>query len=263
MQALTFLNEDICRLTVPFLDIYTTVFFIRVPRGWVLMDTATYPTDMDEYIFPAMEALGITAQSLHAVVISHAHRDHAGGLGRLLEVYPSITVLSRSEALREQHAQAFFRTPTDGEPLTEVLRIVTIPGHAPDALGIYDTRTKTLLTGDRLQAAGIYGSGKWGANISRPAEHLAALDKLRAMEIDHLAAAHDYHPVGHEAHGEAEVRRYIDACAEALFCIRDFMQAHPSLSDEDCAALYNTETGLPTVGAHVIRGMRGCGGETF
>ena len=255
MHALSRLSEDIVRLTVPFLDIYTTVFFIRVPGGWVLMDTATYPTDMDQYIFPAMEELGITAQSLHAVVISHAHRDHAGGLGRLLEVYPC-TVLSRSEALRSRYADAVFCAPEDGDTLADVLRIVTIPGHAPDALGLYDTRTKILLTGDGLQAAGIYGSGKWGANVSRPAEHLEALDKLRAMEIDHLAAAHDYHPVGHEAHGKAEVRRYIDACAEALFFIRDFMQAHPSLSDEDCAALYNAETGLPTVGAHVIRGLQ-------
>ena len=256
MDSLTQITPDIHRLVIPFLDIYTTVFFLRTPGGWILMDTATYPTDMDEYIFPAMDELGITADTLTHAVITHAHRDHAGGLGRLLEVYPSITVLSRSEALREKHAQAFFLSPTDGEPLTEVLRIVTIPGHAPDALGIYDTRTNTLLSGDGLQAYGIYGSGKWGANISRPADHMAALDKLRRMQIDTLIAAHDYHPVGHEAHGTEAVARYIDACGEALAFIRRFILDHPDMDDEALADLYNAETKLPTLGAHVIGAVR-------
>ena len=256
MDSLTQITPDIHRLVIPFLDIYTTVFFLRTPGGWILMDTATYPTDMDEYIFPAMGELGITADTLTHAVITHAHRDHAGGLGRLLEVYPSITVLSRSEALREKHAQAFFLSPTDGEPLTEVLRIVTIPGHAPDALGIYDTRTNTLLSGDGLQAYGIYGSGKWGANISRPADHMAALDKLRHMQINTLIAAHDYHPVGHEAHGAEAVDRYIDACGEALAFIRRFILDHPGMDDEALADLCNAETKLPTLGAHVIGAVR-------
>ena len=256
MDSLTLVTSDIYRLTVPFLDIYTTVFFVRTPHGWVLIDTATYPDDMDLYIFPAMAELGITADTLTHAVITHAHRDHAGGLGRLPEVHPHITVLSRSETLRQQYPDAAFSVPQDGDSLAEVLRIVTVPGHAPDALSVYDTRTKVLLTGDCLQAYGIYGSGRWGANISRPTDHRAALEKLRTMDIATLIASHEYHPVGYEAHGAAEVRRYIDTCEEALTFIRDFIRAHPTLSDEECAARYNAETKMPTLGAHVIKGIR-------
>jgi len=261
MKNLTQITADIYRLVIPFEDIYTTVFFIRTPGGWVLFDTATYPADMDNYIFPAMGELGITADTLTHTVISHAHRDHAGGLGRLAEAYPGTVILSRSGKLAESYKSVI--APADGDTLAEVLRIVTIPGHAPDALGVYDTRTKTLLTGDCLQAYGIYGSGKWGANISQPLPHLAALNKLRLMEIGTLVTSHDYHPVGHEAHGAEEVACYIDACADALANIRKWILDHPGMNNAALADLYNAETGLPTLGAHVIKAVRGCGGETF
>ncbi len=261
MDSLTQITADIYRLVVPFEDIYTTVFFIRAGGSWVLFDTATYASDMDNYIFPAMRELGITADALTHVVISHAHRDHAGGLVRLTEEIPGITIFSRSGKLAEDYSSVI--APEDGDMFADVLRIVTIPGHAPDALGVYDTRMKVLLTGDCLQAYGIYGSGKWGANISSPAAHLEALDKLRLMEIDTLVTSHDYHPVGHEAHGNEEVARYIGACSEALSNIRRFILDHPGKDDAALAELYNAETGLPTLGAHVIRAMRGCVGETF
>ncbi len=260
MEKLMQITADIYRLVVPFADIYTTVFFIRTPDGWVIFDTATYPTDMDNFIFPAMEELGIAAETLTHTVISHDHSDHAGGLGRLAEVYPDEVILSRSEALAKRYATVV--APADGDLLAEVLRIVTIPGHAPDALGVYDTRTKTLLTGDGLQAYGIYGSGRWGANIFFPADHLKALDKLRRMEIDTLVTSHDYHPVGYAAHGTEEVTRYINVCADALTNIRRFVLEHPGMDDAALVDLYRIETGLPTLGARIFRAMRAWIGGT-
>ena len=42
-------TAHITRITIPFLDIDT-------PGGRILLDTATYPTDIDEYILPAGSA---------------------------------------------------------------------------------------------------------------------------------------------------------------------------------------------------------------
>lgn len=253
MEKLTQITPHIHRLEVPFEDIYTTVFFIRTPVGTVLFDTATYASDADQYIAPALTELGYTPVY---TVISHAHRDHKGGLPRTAELYPDTVIVGRSAKLREEFASNTVILPADGDTLADVLRIVAIPGHSGDALGVYDTRTKVLLTGDSLQVAGIFGSGKWGSNISSPAAHLAALEKLRGMDIETIFASHDYHPLGWRADGREAARRYIDGCADALDFIRRWCLDHPELDDEACAALYNAETGRPTLSARVIAGIR-------
>ena len=46
MQTITEIRPDIFRLTIPFEDIYTTVFFIRTAAGYLLFDTATYDSDI-------------------------------------------------------------------------------------------------------------------------------------------------------------------------------------------------------------------------
>lgn len=116
--------------------------------------------------------------------------------------------------------------------------------------------TGTLLSGDCLQMYGLFGSGKWGANISMPLEYLAAIEKLRTMDLKTLAASHDYHPYGYLAQGEKEIGRYLNACVDALHGIKKRICENPSLSDEELAELYNSSGNLPTVGAHVFAAIR-------
>lgn len=250
----TAITPDIFRLEIPFEDIYTTVFAVKTPQGTVLFDTATYPTDADEYILPMLATLKIDAPEL--IFISHAHRDHAGGLARLIEVYPKACIVSRNEKLRAEFADYSLLSPEDGDALLDVLRVVTIPGHTADAIALLDTRTNTLLTGDGLQAYGIYGSGKWGANISFIPAHLAALERLRALPIETLVTAHDYHPYGYIARSKDEIDRYLDACAQALRDIAAFLRVHPEMDDAQAADAYNAAFRLPTVGAHVFANVR-------
>jgi len=242
--------KDIYRVEVPFLDIYTTIYVVMTDEGALLFDTATYPEDMDKYAFPAIEELGA---ELKCVFISHGHRDHAGGLTRVLEKYPGMPVAARSERLKELWDCVF--APEEGKMLLGVLKVVGIPGHAPDAMGLLDTRTGTLLTGDSLQVYGIYGSGNWGANISQPKAHLEALEKIRGMDVRMIAASHDYHPLGNTAVGKAEIDRYLDGCREALLNLRRMIEEMPELSGSEIAEKYN-QLGLPTIGTHVVNAMR-------
>lgn len=251
---ITAITPDIVRLQIPFEDIYTTVFAVKTPQGALLFDTATYPTDADDYILPLLSELGIDAPEM--IFISHPHRDHAGSLARLTDVFAHAQIISRSEKLRAQYANAAFLAPEDGDTLLGVLRVVTLPGHTADAIALFDTRTNTLLTGDGLQAYGIYGSGAWGANISFIPAHLDALEKLRALPIQTLVAAHDYHPCGYIARGRDEIDRYLDACADALRDIAAFIRVHPEMDDKQAADAYNAAFQLPTVGAHVFTGAR-------
>ena len=176
--------KDIFRIVIPFEDIYTTVFLACMNDGALLFDTATFPEDMDEYVFPALEKFGA---ELKGVFISHNHRDHAGGLARVIEKYPDVTIFTGCEAIRARFKNVVI--PQNGDAVMDCLRAVSIPGHTRDAMGLLDSRTGTLLTGDCLQLYGILGSGNWGANISFPEEYMAAIARLRSLELQ-TAARH-------------------------------------------------------------------------
>lgn len=256
MSVFEMVNENIGRLKIPFEDIFTTVFLIKTEEGAVLFDTATYPTDADEYIVPALKAAGVDANSLAYIVISHSHRDHAGGLARLLEIYPDVTVVGRSEKLRDESKAAKWIIPDDETEICGVLRTVMMTGHSPDSMGVIDTRTKTLVSGDSLQLYGIFGSGKWGANIPFPTEHFSVLDKLRSMDIESVFASHDYHSLGWRADGREAVLAYLNECAQAIYDIRDFMGAYQQLDDSAIAEMYNSASGKPRVGERIFKAVR-------
>lgn len=256
MTGLSKITPYIHRLVIPFENIYTTVFIIHTPTGAILFDTATYESDADNYILPSLQELGIAQDSLKCIVLSHSHRDHAGGLDRLAEFFPAACIVSRSDALLKSFSDRQTLFPDAGSLLLGSVEMIPVPGHAPDCLALYDRRTRTLLTGDSLQLYGIYGSGKWGANISFPDEHLAAVERLRAMDIELLVASHDYHPCGYIARGPEEINRYLDCCGEALRKIQSFIFESPDSDDHTLADRYNQTFGLPAVGTHVFTAIR-------
>lgn len=52
--------ERIFRLKVPFEDLYTSVFLLRTEQGNVLVDCATYASDVEDYIIPALKKMGLS-----------------------------------------------------------------------------------------------------------------------------------------------------------------------------------------------------------
>lgn len=256
MKELTQMNPDLHRLEIPFLDIYTTVYILRTPEGAVLVDTGTYPEDVDNYIVPALAELGICAECLKYVVISHNHRDHAGGLTRFAQLYPNTEIVAGSEACAERVPEKTVQVMQEGDLLCGVLKILHLPGHTGDCLGVLDLRTDTLLSGDGLQLFGIYGSGNWGANISHIAEHLALCERLKKEKIQRILSCHNYHPCDWRAEGKEQVDRYLDACVDALCAVRDFVKQHPQWDGAALSEAYNASSGLPKVGPHVMNAVR-------
>jgi len=247
----TLITSRIRRITIPYKDIYTSVFILDTPDGTILFDTASSDYDVDTYILPELQR-----RNLRYIFISHNHRDHAWGLGRLMEVYPEACIVTQNDALAEKFAAFSVLKPQDGNLLLDTFQVVNIPGHTADAQGLWDIRQKILFTGDALQAYGIYGEGQWGACIRCIPEHMQALEKLRKMEISDLLMAHDYHPYGNEVYGAEEIKNCLDICAEALYKVKDVLCQHPERSDDEIAALYNADSGLPTVPASVVEAIR-------
>lgn len=250
------INEYVTRHTLSYKDIFTTVYTVRTEDGYLLFDTASYSEDIDEVILPAIKALGITEENLKYVFISHKHRDHAGGLARLLALFPNVTLISRSPILKEEHPGVKFLFFEDMESIGGCLRAVTVPGHTEDSAAIYDERTKMLISGDSLQLYGIYGSGEWGSNITLPARHLAAVEKLGGMDIESIYTAHDYHPFGYAYLGREAVENALDACRRPLLTIKRMMENHPTLSDDAIRQKYQSSVNIPTVSAKVIAAVR-------
>lgn len=255
MNTETKIGSFVTRYTTAYQDIFTTIYVLQAPDGVILFDTASYDTDIEDHVLPLLKRLRIDLDQIRYLFVSHNHRDHAGGLPRMALAANRAEIVSRSPALKEQYGDRVV-VPEDGAYLLDVFRVVTIPGHTPDSMGLLDTRTNTLITGDSFQLYGIFGSGKWGANISLPAEHLAAIEKVRAMQVDSILCAHDYHPYGCRACGREEVDRLLDACKAPLMEIAALLRTHPQLDDEEICTKYHEAAARPTLGQHVVREMR-------
>ncbi|MBE6651601.1 MAG: MBL fold metallo-hydrolase [Ruminococcaceae bacterium] len=244
--------ENIFRLTIPFEDIYTTVYLIKHEDGDILFDTATYPRDIENYIIPFIKSHDA---ELKFVFLSHDHGDHAGGLETLLKYYPSVRVISRSQEIKENFASFDIHIPQDGEEFAEGFKTVTIEGHSYDSMGLLDIQKRILISGDSLQLYGIYGSGEWGANVKLVEEHIKAINKLRTMDIESIYAAHDYHPMGYAYIGKENITKAFDFCLEPLYRIKKLMKAFPEKNDVEIREIYQKEK-LPTVKLPVFAAVR-------
>lgn len=253
MLQIKTLNEHISYFTVPYKDIFTTVAVLRSEHGSILFDAAFKEADVEEYIMPALEQLGVA--DLKYIFVSHNHGDHAGGLAWLLPKLPQCQVISRSDKLAETYPETTFINPEDGQVFLEYFQVVTIPGHTQDCAALLDKRTGTLVSGDCLQVYGIYGSGTWGAVIRLIEPHLQAHKKLHTLDIHTILAAHDYHPYGQIAAGKDAVEAYLTGCVQALERVRDLIRENPESTDEEVTALCN-DGKLPTVPVGVVTALR-------
>lgn len=250
MIAIEQVNDHISYFNVPYKDIFVGIYVIKTDKGSVLFDAAGCDEDVDNWILPALQQLGVEPAY---IFISHNHTDHAGGLARAAAAFPNATILSRSDELMQTYSNV--HCPEDGERILDTLQVVTIPGHTQDCAALLDLRTNTLVSGDCLQSYGIYGSGYWYANITLTAEHFAAVEKVRKLKIDTIATAHDYHPVGMISRDAESITQRLDTCLEALNRVRRIAEEHPDLEPIPVAKLCNDGT-LPKVASKVVVALR-------
>ena len=64
------INENIHRLTIPYKDIYTTVYTVKTDRGVLIFDSASFDEDIENYILPFLNELEITPDMIKYVFIS-------------------------------------------------------------------------------------------------------------------------------------------------------------------------------------------------
>ena len=193
----TFYEEapGIRRLRVPFEAIYTSVFLIEADHARILVDCGATPCDVDGHIACALRECGISFSDVDILVLTHKHKDHAGGLSRVLELAPDIRVVTEVCRL------------ADG--------IVTYPmaGHTADCIGVLDERSHTLITGDGLQGAGV---DKYRCYTERSDKYLDTLERIRSdLRVENLLFSHAYEPFCVDRmSGRDSVMECIAKCAE-------------------------------------------------
>ncbi|MBR2965432.1 MAG: MBL fold metallo-hydrolase [Clostridia bacterium] len=189
--------DGIYRLDVRFEAIYTSVFLVRTSSGFILVDTATTDADVDECIVPALRKMGVAVSELEAVVLTHGHRDHAGGLPRIRALSPSVRVVREVTKL------------SDG------LRTYALPGHTDDSIGVFDSRTGTLISGDGLQGAGV---DKYRCNVRNREAYFEILKKIKEdKKIKNIVFSHAYEPWNSDVvFGRSGVEMRIEDCRKCI-----------------------------------------------
>ncbi|MBQ9806743.1 MAG: MBL fold metallo-hydrolase [Clostridia bacterium] len=202
------LGAGLYRLLIPFEDLTTTVYIVKSDFGAAIIDSATYPSDVDGYILPALDALCLEHNEIKYLLLTHEHGDHAGGVGRLSERFPKAPVRASFDHALQKEVPL-----SDGEVLLDRLQVISLPGHTKNSVGYLDIPTKTLLSGDCLQLRGI---GKYRNGVRYPELYIQSIEKLKHKEIDRIIAAHEYDPLGSVAEGKCEVGAYLEKCLEVL-----------------------------------------------
>ena len=165
---------NIFRLKVPFYTVYTSVFLIDTPEGCILVDCATTDEDVDGYIIPALEKQGVELANVKKIVITHDHSDHAGGLTQILKRIPHIEVVK------------------DAVKLTDGVCTYPLAGHTRDFIGVFDSRTGTLISGDGLQGAGIK---QYRTMLADKRGYIETLERIKRDErIVNILFSHAYEP---------------------------------------------------------------------
>ena len=239
---------DIKRLVIPYKDIYTTVYVIHTALGDVLFDTGAGEADAEQYILPFKQ--GVTADTLKYVVISHNHRDHAPGLPRIKQEFPSATVVASDADLSD------LTVPSDGVVLLDVLRIIPTPGHDVDCCSLLDTRTDTLLTSDALQMYGIVSESPLGAHLRAPSAYLHTLDVIAALSPNTILTAHDFQPFGYRLDGAEHIEEALAICRATYQRLHTVVAAHPTADTETIRRLYATHAPWLPIGDLAIEAMK-------
>lgn len=206
-----------------------------------------------DHLIAGLRSLGMDPDDLAYLVVTHIHLDHAGGAGDIAAAFPDATVVVSEVGARHLHdperlnasanrvygplfdtvygactpiGAERLRGVADGDTIDlgggRVLELLYTPGHAKHHIGIHDSGTGAIFSGDSV------GVRLPGMNYIRPATppadfHLdAALESIsryRHREPERVYLAH-YGPVDPpgEALAEADERlRLWAATAEAAY----------------------------------------------
>ena len=138
---------------------------------------------------PVLATLQKRSLKLCAIVLTHRHEDHIGGVARLLQEY-SVPVYGP----RFDPVEKVTRAVQEGDIVTipELdglqLAVLDVPGHTRGHIAYYAKKEKWLFCGDML-----FGAGCGRMFEGSPEQMLASLNKMAALPDDvQVFSGHEY-----------------------------------------------------------------------
>lgn len=138
---------------------------------------------------PVLAFLKKQQKTLYAILITHHHPDHTGGLAELQQAWPDVRIIgpgaefTKIPLLTEQVKQGDIVELT---PFSYQFQVLDLPGHTLGHIGFY--AAPYLFCGDTLFSAGC-GRLFEGS----PAQMYHSLQKLQALDADtELYCTHEY-----------------------------------------------------------------------
>jgi len=235
-------------LKVPFSIVWTGIVLVRGEKNYLIDSSHEEP---ELHLIPALAELGLGPGDIDWLLNTHCHGDHIGGHHALVTKYGLKTAVSRegAESLRDPAKVAIrirIRFPDDSPPPQSYLKGVEpdlildegewldgrftpipTPGHEQDCVCWYDKVTRTIFSGDSLQANGTPTQGiGFYQSLTAYRQSLARL-KART-DIENVVCGHDYAGMGDVVKGREAVAKALETC-----------ERYVALYDERIAALRN------------------------
>lgn len=195
-------------------------------------------------IIPALEQRG---WHLGAILITHHHHDHVGGVAELRDRYGAKVVGPAAEAAKLPALDRAVRDGDTGGKGAFRSVVIDVPGHTLGHVAYHFPEAGLLFTGDSLMAAGC---GRLFEGT--PAQMWASLCRLMALPPETLVCSgHDY------LNGNLAFAASVDPANEALASRtlrlaqmrRDGLLPMPSLLSEELATNPFLRAALPELAA--------------
>jgi len=153
---------------------------------WIITQgTSTVVVDPSESA-PVMDWLSTHQRSLTAILITHTHHDHIGGVQGLLDDQPSCLVYANQGA---RLAFPFQSLSVNDSILIQELEfsVMDLSGHTPDQIGFYAKNANALFCGDALFAGGCgrLFNGGTAAQMTATLARISALPPQTAVYCAH------------------------------------------------------------------------------
>jgi endoribonuclease LACTB2 len=174
-------------------------------EGMVLIDTGDQQLEWTQSIIRYYEELG--RPPMRAILLTHSHHDHIGGLDRIYDVMPAPVrchpaLVAKLQTMVEKNAVLALRpdelVPTGGGV---ALQSLFTPGHEVDHVSYYLPEDRVLFTGDCILGAS-------STTVRDLFDYMESLRLLSHYQHDTICPGHG--PVVPPPRGAELVRWYID-----------------------------------------------------